>query len=122
MDGDGDNWLSGIGFTMLTFNSGMKIHRSNGDALSVAFVVSAYFAVLLLFWCLTLYMRAAPINEAQRWKLKIAVWSLSTFLIAMCSYEEAGLMSWPVSLVVWAVAVAASFGIFYEFFVHRNRY
>ncbi|KAJ3701398.1 hypothetical protein LUZ61_005103 [Rhynchospora tenuis] len=95
MDGDGGNWLTGIGFTTLTCNSSLEIYRSKGDAWSVAFVMSAYFAVLLLFLCLMLYMGAAP-NEAQRWKLKIAIWSLLTFLTSMFLYKESELMLWPV--------------------------
>ncbi|KAJ1685469.1 hypothetical protein LUZ63_016859 [Rhynchospora breviuscula] len=99
MDGDRGNWLTCFGFTMLTCNSSLEIYRSKGDAWSVAFVVSAYFAVLLLFWCLMLYMGAAP-NEARRWKLKIAIWTLLTFLTAMFSYKGSELMLWPVSVVV----------------------
>ncbi|KAJ4794850.1 hypothetical protein LUZ62_046096 [Rhynchospora pubera] len=115
------DWLTGIGFTMLTSNSSLEIYRSKGDhAWSVAFVVSAYFSMLLLFWCLMLYIGAAP-NEARRRKLKIAIWSLLTFLTAMFSYKQSELMLWPVALVAWATAVAVSFGVFYEFFIHRNR-
>ncbi|KAJ1685468.1 hypothetical protein LUZ63_016858 [Rhynchospora breviuscula] len=122
MDGDRGNWLTGFGFTMLTCNSSLEIYQSKGDAWSVAFVVPAYLlAVLLLFWCLMLYMGAAP-NEARRWKLKIAIWTLLTFLTAMFSYKGSELMLWPVAVVVWAMTVVASFGVCYEFFIHRNRY
>ncbi|KAJ1691151.1 hypothetical protein LUZ63_015306 [Rhynchospora breviuscula] len=119
MDRDGGNWLTGVGFAMLTCNSALAIYRSKEDAWSVAFVVSTYFALLLLFWCLRLYERAAPNpNGAQRWKLKVAVWSLSTFLTAMFSYKVANLMPRPVDLVVWAMAATVICGGFYAFFRH----
>ncbi|KAJ4818680.1 hypothetical protein LUZ62_031246 [Rhynchospora pubera] len=121
MDQDGGNWLSGISFVMLTCNSALAIYRSKEDAWSVAFVVSAYFALLLLYWCLRLYELTAP-NAAQRWKLKVAVWSLSTFLTAMFSYKVANLMPWPVDLVVWAMAATVICGGFYAFFIHDNHH
>ncbi|KAJ3701400.1 hypothetical protein LUZ61_005105 [Rhynchospora tenuis] len=109
---EGSDWFPGV-------NSVLAIYQSKGDAWSVAFVVSAYFVVLLLFWCTQLYVRTAPYS-AQRWKLKEAVWSLSTFLTAMSSYKVANLMPWPVALVVWGMSAAVSFGAFYEFFIHRK--
>ncbi|KAJ1685459.1 hypothetical protein LUZ63_016849 [Rhynchospora breviuscula] len=119
MDRDGGNLLTGIGFTMLTCNSVLAVYRSKNDTWSVAFVLSAYFALLLLFWCLRLYERTAP-NAAQRWKLKLAVWSLSTFITTMFSYKVALLMPWPVTLIVWAMAGTVICGGFYAFFVHQN--
>ncbi|KAJ4769841.1 hypothetical protein LUZ62_054098 [Rhynchospora pubera] len=121
MDRDGGNWLTGVGFAMLTCNSALAIYRSKEDAWSVAFVASAYFALLLLFWCLRLYERTAPNgNGAQRWKLKVAVWSLSTFLTAMFSYKVANLMPRPIDLVVWTMAATVISGGFYAFFIHHD--
>ncbi|KAJ1685461.1 hypothetical protein LUZ63_016851 [Rhynchospora breviuscula] len=119
MDRDGGNWLTGLGFGMLTCNSVLAIYRSKEDAWSVAFVVSAYFALLFLFWCLRLYERTAP-NVAQRWKLKVAIWSLSTFLTAIFSYKVAKLMPRPVDLIVWGMAVSVICGGFYAFFIHHD--
>ncbi|KAJ3701391.1 hypothetical protein LUZ61_005096 [Rhynchospora tenuis] len=118
MNRDGGNWLTTVGFTVLTCNSVLAVYRSKEDAWSVAFVVSAYFALLFLFWCLRLYERTAP-NAAQRWKLIVAVWSLSTFLTSMFSYKVANLMPWPVDLVVWSMAASVICGGFYAFFIHH---
>ncbi|KAJ3701390.1 hypothetical protein LUZ61_005095 [Rhynchospora tenuis] len=119
MDRNGANWLTGVGFSMLTCNSVLAIYRSKEDAWSVAFVVSAYFALLLLFWCLRSYERTAPNYAAQRWILKVAVWLLSTFLTAMFSYKVALLMPWPVALIVWGMAGTVILGGFYAFFIHH---
>ncbi|KAJ3699147.1 hypothetical protein LUZ61_002852 [Rhynchospora tenuis] len=94
-------------------------YRAKEDVWFVAFVVSAYFALVLLFWCLRLYERTAP-NAAQRWKLKVAVWSLSTFLTSMFSYKVALLMPGPVALIIWAMAGTVICGGFYAFFMHQN--
>jgi Family of unknown function (DUF6490) len=119
MDRPAGNWLAGIGFALLTCNSALAIYRSNGDAWSVAFVVSAYFSLLLLFWFLRLYEQAGR-NTAEGGKLKVAIWILSTFLTCMFSYKVAALMSWPVALVVWGMAAAVVFGGFYAFFMHHD--
>ena len=110
------NLFTGLSFAILTCNSVLAIHRSNGDTWSVAFVVSAYFALLLLFWFMRLHERAAP-NSVRKGELKAGIWSLSTFLTCMFSYKVAALMPWPVVVVVWAMAASVIIGGFYAFFI-----
>ena len=107
MDRDTRNLLTGLGIAS----------ASNYSVL--AFVVSAYFTVLLLFWFLQLHMRASP-NSDRRKQLKAAIWSLATFLTGMFAYKVAALMPWPVALVVWAMAAAMIIGGFYDFVIYPS--
>lgn len=108
-----------MGFVFLTFNSGMAIHRSQGDAGSVAFVAVSYLDLLSLFYCLRLYEKS-PHNSSQRQIIKVIVWSLTTVLTVMFSYKVAALMPLPVAVIVWAMASATILGGFYAFFVHQE--
>lgn len=108
-----------MGFVFLTFNSGMAIHRSQGDAGSVAFVAVSYLDLLSLFYCLRLYEKS-PHNSSQRKIIKVIVWSLTTVLTVMFSYKVAALMPLPVAVIVWAMASATILGGFYAFFVHQE--
>jgi Na+/melibiose symporter-like transporter len=121
MDRDSTSWLTvtGIGFTLLTCNSALAVYRSKGDGWSIAFVLSAYVSLLLLFWFLRLHERTAP-NAPRRRELKAPIWSLSAFLTIMFSYRVAALMPSLVALLVWAMAAAVIFAGFYTFFVHPD--
>jgi Family of unknown function (DUF6490) len=118
MDGDGTNWLTGIGFALLTCNSALAIYQSKEDTCSVAFVVSVYFSLLLLFWFLRLYEQAGQ-NAAQRGRQKAAIWMLSTYLTSIFSYKVAALMPWPIALVVWGMGATVASGGFYAFFIYH---
>ncbi|KAJ4782239.1 hypothetical protein LUZ62_066496 [Rhynchospora pubera] len=119
MENDNFSWLTAMGFAFLTFNSGMAIYRSKGDAGSVAFVAISYLDLLSLFYCLRLYEKS-PHNSSQRRIIKAIVWSLTTLLTVMFSYKVAALMPLPVAVVVWAMASATILGGFYAFFLHQE--
>ncbi|KAJ3686540.1 hypothetical protein LUZ61_015704 [Rhynchospora tenuis] len=119
MENDNFSWLTAMGFAFLTFNSGMAIYRSKGDAGSVAFVAVSYLDLLSLFYCLRLYEKS-PHNSSQRRIIKAIVWSLTTLLTVMFSYKVAALMPLPVAVVVWAMASATILGGFYAFFLHTE--
>ncbi|OEL16422.1 hypothetical protein BAE44_0022559 [Dichanthelium oligosanthes] len=74
-DGGGFSWLTALGLTFLTFNSGMAIYRSDGDRGSVALVVASYLELVLLFVCLRLFERTPRDSPRQEW-LKACVWGL----------------------------------------------
>ncbi|KAL6602899.1 hypothetical protein ACP70R_043260 [Stipagrostis hirtigluma subsp. patula] len=117
--GGGFSWLTALGFAFLTFNSGMAIYRSDGDPAAVAFVAFSYIDLVLLFWCLRLFERAAP-GSSTRANLKAAVWVLTTLLTVVFSYKVAAIMPLPVQILVWAMAGATVMGGFYAFFIHRE--
>jgi hypothetical protein len=114
------SWLTALGFAFLTFNSGMAIYRSKGDAGSILFVAVSYLDLLALFACLRHYERLDR-HSPRREKVKAAVWSLTTLLTVMFSYKVAELMPLPVKLLVWAMAAATTCGGFYAFFIHDDK-
>jgi len=115
MENDHFSWLTAMGFTFLTFNSGMAIYRSKGDVGSVAFVAVSYLDLLSLFYCLRLYEKSQQ-DPSQRKIIKVIVWSLTTLLTVMFSYKVAALMPLPVAVIVWAMASATILGGFYALF------
>jgi FlaA1/EpsC-like NDP-sugar epimerase len=116
---DSFSWLTAMGFAFLTFNSGMAIYRSKGDAGSIAFVAISYLDLLLLFYCLRLYEKAGQ-NASQKNIIKGAVWFLTTLLTVMFSYKVAALMPMPVAVIVWAMSAATILGGFYAFFLYQE--
>jgi len=114
------SWLTALGFAFLTFNSGMAVHRSNGDAGSILFVAVSYLDLVALFACLRLYERLDR-HSPRRETVKAAVWVLTTILTVMFSYKVAEIMPLVVKLLVWAMAAATTCGGFYAFFVHDEK-
>ncbi|OEL25761.1 hypothetical protein BAE44_0013220 [Dichanthelium oligosanthes] len=108
--------MTTVAFIMLVCNSGLSIYSSWGDAGSVAFVLVADAALLLLFLCLREFERAR--DGAGRGRIKGAVWTLSTLLTAMFALRVAPLMPLVVSWVVWLMAVATAAGGFWAFFLN----
>jgi len=120
---DGDRsvpWFTLLGLTILTFNSGMAIVRSQGDAMAIAFVGFSYADLLALFACLRMYERA-PAGSSTRGRLKVAVWILTTLLTFAFSSKVAAVMPPTVALLVWLVAFATVAGGFIAFFVYKEK-
>lgn len=113
-------WLPAAGFAYLTFSSGMALHRCWPDPGDVAFVVSAYADLLLLFWCLRRYERAEPGSSVREW-LKLAVWLLTSALTLLFSYKVAAVMPAAVAAVVWVMGLATVSGGFLAFFCFQKK-
>ncbi|RCV20183.1 hypothetical protein SETIT_4G035400v2 [Setaria italica] len=115
-----DRWqcsaLTKVGFGVLACNSALAICNSWGNAGSVAFVLAADAALVLLFICLARFERAA--GAGGRNSLKAAVWTLTTLLTAMFASRVAPLMPPAVGAVVWAMAAATAAGGFWAFFLN----
>uniref|UniRef100_J3MB94 Uncharacterized protein n=1 Tax=Oryza brachyantha TaxID=4533 RepID=J3MB94_ORYBR len=111
------SWMTCIGFGFLTLNSVLAIHRSHGDLAGIAFVATTYLSLLLLFWCLQQYQRAAPANSPARTRSKAGVWLSSSLLTTVFSWRVSAIMPWPVAVVVWLMAAATVFGGFFALFV-----
>ncbi|CAL4997122.1 unnamed protein product [Urochloa decumbens] len=118
--GGGFSWLTALGFAFLTFNSGMAIYRSKGDAGAVAFVVFSYVDLFLLFNCLRWYERTHPASPRRK-NLKVAIWTLTTLLTISFTYKLAVSLPVLVQILVWAMAGATVLGGFYAFFLHEER-
>lgn len=110
--------LTVIGLGALTCNSAVAVYRSWGDPATVAFVATAYAALLLLLHFLRAFERARPAG-ADRSRAKAAVWALSTLLTAMFASRVAPLMPPPVAVAVWVMAAATAVGGFWAMFVSR---
>jgi len=120
---DGDRrvpWFTLLGLTILTFNSGMAIVRSQGDAMAIAFVGFSYADLLALFACLRMYERA-PAGSSTRGWLKVAVWILTTLLTFAFSSKVAAVIPPTVALLVWLVAFATVAGGFIAFFAYKEK-
>lgn len=119
-DSDGFSWLQPLGLAFLTFNSVVALYRSRSDPWGVAFVVTSYVDLLLLFWCLRRF-ESTPEGSPNTGTLKMAVWSLSTLLTVMFSYRVASIMPLPVAVVVWAMAGLTIAAGFYAFFIYKEK-
>lgn len=113
-------WLTVLGFVFLSFNSGMALYRSRGDVAAVSFVVFSYVDLVLLFYCLRRYERAAA-GSAQREWLKAAVWILTAALTVVFSYKVAAIMPLAVAVLVWVMAFVTVAGGFYALFLHSEK-
>lgn len=111
--------LTVVGFSFLTFNSGMAVYRSEGDLAAISFVGFSYLDLVLLFFCLRWYERT-PAESPRREHLKMAVWLLTTMLTAAFSYKVAAVMPFPLQVLVWAMAGVTILGGFYAFFLYQE--
>lgn len=115
-------WLLVIAFLFLTINCVQAVYQARGDPWSVSFVVSAYSALVLLFWCLR-QLERLPRDGTSRLgeqRLKLAVWMLAMLLNAMFSYRVAAMMPPAFAVVIWAVAGFTTVAAFYAFFIYRE--
>ncbi|OEL19250.1 hypothetical protein BAE44_0019731 [Dichanthelium oligosanthes] len=112
--------LTILGFAYLSFNSGMAIHRSQGDRGAIAFVSFSYLDLLALFYCLSRFESAEP-GSALRDRLKVAVWLLTTALTVLFSYKVAAVMPAAVALVVWIMAFGTVARGFLTFFCYDKQ-
>nr|CAB3469497.1 unnamed protein product [Digitaria exilis] len=115
--------LSKLGVAVLAFNSVLAVYRSWGDAASVAFVLAADVALLLLFLCLGEVERAQQHDRAagagrNDISNKAAVWVLTTLLTGMFASRVAALVPPAVAVAVWTMAAATAAAGFWAFFLH----
>ncbi|XP_052144972.1 uncharacterized protein LOC127764177 [Oryza glaberrima] len=114
-EGRGFSWLTAMGFLFLSFNSGVAIYRSQGDAGSIAFVTFSYVGLVLLFWVLRRFDGAAVSLQSRRKRVLVTVWVLSGLLTVLFGWKVATVMPLPIAAVVWAMAVTAMAGLSWAF-------
>ena len=105
------------GFAVLACNSALAVRSSWGDAGSVAFVLAADAALLLLFVCLREFERG-PGGGRRGGVIRATVWALTTLLTTMFASRVAPLMPPVVGAAVWAMAAATAAGGFWALFTH----
>jgi hypothetical protein len=109
--------LTKLGSGVLALNSALSVYSSWGDAGSVAFVLAADAALLLLFLCLREFERASGGGVIRRRNIKAAVLVLTTLLTGMFAARVAPLMPPAVAALVWALSAATAAGGFWAFFL-----
>ncbi|THU59582.1 hypothetical protein C4D60_Mb07t03610 [Musa balbisiana] len=117
----GFSWMQAFGLAFLSINSLAALHRSRDDVWNAAFILASYLDLLALFLCLRLFDSTHPDSLKRRGALKMAVWTLSTILIAMFSYRVAAIMPFAVAIIVWCMSGLTISGGFYAFFVHQSQ-
>ncbi|URE18346.1 hypothetical protein MUK42_12118 [Musa troglodytarum] len=117
----GFSGMQAFGLAFLSINSLTALYRSRDDPRNAAFILASYLDLLALFLCLRLFDSTHPDSLKRRGALKLAVWTLSTTLIAMFSYRVAAIMPFPVAILVWCMSGLTISGGFYAFFVHRSQ-
>lgn len=116
----GVSWLTILGISFLTFNSGMAIYRCQGERGATVFVVVSYVDLLLLFFALRWYETAEP-GSLTRDRLKVVVWVLTTALTLLFTSKVAAVMPALVAVLVWVLAFTTIAGGFYGFFCYSNK-
>ncbi|WVZ82566.1 hypothetical protein U9M48_029820 [Paspalum notatum var. saurae] len=109
-------FLPKLGFAVLTGNSALAVYRSRDDPSSIAFVVAAYAAIVLLF----LFLRRFERGEGDRGRTKAAVWLLTTLLTVMFASRVAPLMPELVGSLVWLMAAATAAAGFWALMDQRQ--
>jgi hypothetical protein len=108
--------LTTLGFGVLGLNSVLAIYSSWGDASSVAFVLLADAALVLLFLCLREFEQG--VGRGRDVRIKAAVWALTTLLTAMFASRVAPIMPPAVGVCVWIMAVATAAGSLWALFLN----
>lgn len=119
-ESEGFSWLQPLALAFLTFNSAVAVYRSRREPWGIAFVVTSYLDLMLLFWCLRQFERT-PEGSPKIKILKKAVWSLTTLLTTMFAYRVAATMPLPVAAAVWAMAGLTVGTGFYVFFIFKEK-
>lgn len=107
-----------IGFVFLTYNVAISIFRSRGKPWDLAFAISCYVELILLFWCLKLRENLgadAPV-EHIKW-LKIVVFVLTTLLAVSFAYRVSLIMPMCLKIVIWGMGGSVIVAGFYAFFI-----
>ncbi|GJN29663.1 hypothetical protein PR202_gb17912 [Eleusine coracana subsp. coracana] len=99
------SFLTKLGFSTLTCNSLLAIYQSHDDPGSVAFVISSYAAIVLLF---SLVRKLEGADRETRSKIHASVWALTTLLTGMFASKVAALMPQfiAVQVAVWTLSTA----------------
>lgn len=122
-DDCGIPWLTTLGFAFLTFNSGLAIYGSQGDAVAVAIVVFSYVYIFLLIFYLRSYERRGGFNStsnsARIRVVRAMVWVLTFLLTGLFGLKIASVMPFPAAVAVWALSVAGVVGVFNAFFLNH---
>lgn len=116
------SFLPKLGFVFLTFSVVSSIYNSRGDPGMLAFVISSYVNLLLLFWCVDRFEKLGPNSPPEKRKrLKVAIWVLTTALNLALAWRVADVMPWALAVAAWSMAAFVAVVGFYVFFIHEDQ-
>ncbi|WOL14047.1 hypothetical protein Cni_G22827 [Canna indica] len=115
------NWLRDplhiIALLFFSANIVVSAYRSRRDPSNLAFILTAYFVVLSLFFCLRRFERGGSPEEKAR--TKAAIWLLATALIVGFSWRMSKVMPWGLTALIWILAGSVTVGGFHSLFLYK---
>jgi Family of unknown function (DUF6490) len=114
-------FLPTIGFLFLTYNFATATYRSRNNPSDLAFIISCYVELILLFCCLKKHENLStgtPTEQSNR--LKGAVWVLSTLLTCTFTWRVSQIMPWYLNLIMWSMSASVIVVGFYFFFLFKG--
>ncbi|KAJ3701396.1 hypothetical protein LUZ61_005101 [Rhynchospora tenuis] len=110
-----------IAFAFLTYNAVLSIYRSRGNPWDLAFVISCFAELILLFWCLKKFENhGADVPLERKHQLKVVVWVLTTLLTVTFAWKVSLIMPLCLTLVIWGMSASVIIAGFYAFFIFNN--
>ncbi|KAJ4794848.1 hypothetical protein LUZ62_046094 [Rhynchospora pubera] len=110
-----------IAFLYLSYNFGLAAYRSRSNPWDLAFIISCYVELILLFLCLKKHENlAADAPTECRYRLKVVVWILCTLLTFTFAWRISQIMPWYLNVIIWAMSASVILVEFYFFFLFRG--
>ncbi|XXG42469.1 hypothetical protein AAC387_Pa01g2741 [Persea americana] len=108
-----------LGILILTVTSVFSVIRARHDVPTLAFIISMYVFLMLLFYCLHLH-DTLPENSHQKERLRVPIWLLATILNVLFAYRVSTMLPLSLDCLVWAMAGSTSVLGFYVFFIYKE--
>ncbi|KAJ4765962.1 hypothetical protein LUZ62_076337 [Rhynchospora pubera] len=110
-----------IAFFYLTYNFGLAAYRSRTNPWDLAFIISCYLELILLFLCLKKHenLTSDSPNE-QRDRLKVVVWILCTLFTFTFAWRISQIMPWYLNVIIWGMSASVILVGFYFFFLFKD--
>ncbi|XP_047053349.1 uncharacterized protein LOC124659526 [Lolium rigidum] len=113
-----------LAFLLLSGSFAWGVYQSRHRPRNLAFVVVTYYLIALLYCCLAkldLLRRDDPAVEAERWRVRMAVWCVSVALANTVAARVADAMpSAGFKIAVWVFTTVCIAVGFYFFFVRAG--
>ncbi|KAJ3709205.1 hypothetical protein LUZ61_012910 [Rhynchospora tenuis] len=110
-----------IAFLFLTYNAVLSVYRSRGNPWDLAFVISCYAELILLFLCLKKYENlGADALVEHKCRLKIVILVLTTLLTIMFAWRVSKIMPLCLKIVIWGMSGSVIVAGFYAFFIFNG--
>ncbi|KAJ8649571.1 hypothetical protein MRB53_002594 [Persea americana] len=104
---------------ILTVTSVFSVIRARHDVPTLAFIISMYVCLVLLFYCLYVH-DTLPANSQQKEKMRVPIWFLATILNVLFAYRVSTMLPLTLDCLVWAMAGSTSLLGFYVFFIYKE--